>query len=59
MLMTTSQYDFELRHKHGREMVSPDTLNRLSTAEKFEIPGLTGLTGLTGTQLLWKSLTPV
>ena len=40
MLMMTRQYDFELRHRKGEEMVLPDTLSRLSTAEKFQIPGL-------------------
>ena len=40
MLMQTSQYDFELRHKPGKDMVLPDTLSRLSSAENFQIPGL-------------------
>ncbi len=40
MLMATCQYDYELRHKPGREMVLPDTLSRLSRADKDEIPGL-------------------
>ena len=30
MLMATSGYDFQLRHKAGQEMVLPDTLSRLN-----------------------------
>ena len=40
MLMLTSQYDFDLQHRPGKEMVLPDTLSRLSTAENHQIPGL-------------------
>ena len=40
MLMSTSQYDFELKHRPGTEMVLPDTLSRLSNAENFPISGL-------------------
>ena len=40
MLMQTRQYDFDSRHKPGKEMALPDTLSRLSTADTFEIPGL-------------------
>ena len=40
MLMLTSQYDFQLHHRPGKDMVLPDTLSRLSKAENFQIPGL-------------------
>ena len=40
MLMITRQYDFELRHRPGKDMVLPDALSRLSTAENFLIPDL-------------------
>ena len=40
MLMATSGYDFQLRHKAGQEMVLPDTLSRLSSYDKSEIPDL-------------------
>ena len=37
MLMDVSAYDFELKHRPGREMVLPDALSRLSQAEKRKI----------------------
>ena len=40
MMMLTSQYDFQLVHRPGKEMVLPDALSRLSKAESFQIPGL-------------------
>ena len=40
MTMLTSQYDFQLEHRPGKELVLPDTLNMLSTAENYQILGL-------------------
>jgi hypothetical protein len=40
MLMNLCQYDFDIKYKPGKDMVLPDTLSRLSQADRHEVPGL-------------------
>ena len=40
MLMKLSGYDYEIKYRPGNEMVLPDTMSRLSSTDKHEIPGL-------------------
>ena len=40
MLMSIWQYDYQIEHVPGKELVMPDTLSRLSQADANEIPGL-------------------